>query len=64
MEADTIHAPLNLSNSEYQFLLEMLEREEAKLLFEIAHTDNRHFREELNRRLDLARELAVHVKQI
>jgi hypothetical protein len=47
------HAPLILSNDEYALLLEILEREQAKLLVGIRHTDNRHFREELKRRQEL-----------
>jgi hypothetical protein len=64
MEADAMISPLVLSNDEYLFLFQMLEREEEKLLVEARHTDNRHFREEVNRRIDLVRQLAGRVKNL
>jgi hypothetical protein len=63
MEA-AMHAPLSLSNEEHELLAIMLEREQAKLLVEIRHTDNRHFREELRRRLDLLSHLHERMKKI
>ena len=61
---ETLHAPISLSNDEHEFMLEILEREQAKLLVEIRHTDNRHYREELHRRLDLLNHLFERVKKV
>ena len=59
----TVHVPLTLDSAEYALLLETLEREQAKLLVSIRHSDNRHFREELHRRLDLLTQLLERLQK-
>jgi hypothetical protein len=52
---------LNLSSSELALVVELLELAHARLPVEIRHTDNRAYREELRRRLEIVEQLVERI---
>ena len=53
---------LSLSGEDLTVFSQLLEREQARLLVEIRHTDHRAFREELRRRLAAVERLMVQCR--
>ena len=53
--------PLNLSSAEFTLVVELLEHAHARLPVEIRHTDNRAYREELRRRLEIVEQLVERI---
>lgn len=53
---------IELSETEWQLLVELLEREQNTLRVEIRHTDTTEFRERLRKRLKTGEELLVRMQ--
>lgn len=51
----------NLSEEEIDLIAELVDRERKQLLVETRHTDSRHLRTELQKRLTLVQEILEHL---
>lgn len=63
MPEPSVSVPL-LKAEDRTLLLELLELERQRLLIETRHTDTRHFREQLYRRLDHIERLADELRPL
>jgi hypothetical protein len=54
---------LEISNSERQYLTEVIEAASRSIIHEIDHTDSREYRKRLQERLKILEDLVVKIKE-
>jgi hypothetical protein len=55
--------PLHLNSEELEIVVDMLDREQARLHYETRHTDKRAFREEMKHRLAIVEGLLGRLRK-